>query len=392
VFVHQGNPGTDSGYEIIMEPNVFFSALVQAGIEFYSGVPDSLLKDICAYISDHAGAENHVIAANEGNAFALGIGYHLATGKVPLIYMQNSGLGNIVNPLLSLADPEVYSVPSLLMIGWRGEPGVKDEPQHKKQGRVTLQMLDVMEVPYQIITPGMVVEEVQSVVDSAVREAKANDKPYALVVKKGSFSPYELQNPGNSNYSLLREDAIKIVIDTMKSDDIVVSTTGVASREVFEYREALGLGHERDFLTVGGMGHASQIALGIALQKPDRRVYCFDGDGAALMHLGAMVINASVPCKNLIHIVFNNGAHDSVGGQPTVAHKIDLPAIATAAGYSEVLRVETAGAIKESIQALQKAQGPSLLEIRINSGFRKNLGRPTQTPIENKIGLMEFIR
>ena len=374
------------------DPKLFFDALTQAGIEFYAGVPDSLLKDICAYISDNTNAENHIIAANEGSAFALGIGYHLATNKVPLIYMQNSGLGNIVNPLLSLADPEVYAIPSLLMIGWRGEPGVKDEPQHKKQGRITLEMLQAMEVPFHIITPDMSPSEVQDVINNAVTETKASNRPNALVVKKGSFSPYELQKTSSSNFPLLREDAIKIIIDNMANEDIVVSTTGVASREVFEYREALGQSHERDFLTVGGMGHASQIALGIALHKPGRQVYCFDGDGAALMHMGAMAINASAACPNFTHIIFNNGAHDSVGGQPTVAHQIDISAIAGAVGYADVLQVETEDEIKESILELKNVAGPSLLEIKVNKGFRKDLGRPTKTPIQNKTDLMGFIR
>lgn len=374
------------------DPKLFFDALTQAGIEFYAGVPDSLLKDICAYISDNTNAENHIIAANEGSAFALGIGYHLATNKVPLIYMQNSGLGNIVNPLLSLADPEVYAIPSLLMIGWRGEPGVKDEPQHKKQGRITLEMLQAMEVPFHIITPDMSPSEVQDVINNAVTETKASNRPNALVVKKGCFSPYELQKTSSSNFPLLREDAIKIIIDNMANEDIVVSTTGVASREVFEYREAKGQGHERDFLTVGGMGHASQIALGIALHRPGRQVYCFDGDGAALMHMGAMAINASAACPNFTHIIFNNGAHDSVGGQPTVAHQIDISGIAGAVGYADVLQVETEDEIKESILELKNVAGPSLLEIKVNKGFRKDLGRPTKTPIQNKTDLMGFIR
>jgi phosphonopyruvate decarboxylase len=375
----------------MIEPKQFFDALSEAGIEFYSGVPDSLLKDICAYIADNTNARNHIIAANEGNAFALGIGYHLATNKVPLIYMQNSGLGNIVNPLLSLADPDVYSVPSLLLIGWRGEPGIPDEPQHKKQGRITLEMLQVMEVPYHIITPDMSTGEVQILASNAVIETRKSNRPVALVVKKDSFSPYKLQKTNNSKFPLLREDAIKVIIDNMDSEDIVVSTTGVASREVFEYREALGQTHEKDFLTVGGMGHASQIALGIALQDSDRRVYCFDGDGAMLMHMGALAINASLACQNFIHIIFNNGAHDSVGGQPTVAFQMDIPAIARAVGYTEVLQAKTESDIKESIVKLKQVPGPSMLEISVNKGFRKDLGRPTNTPNENKTDLMRFI-
>ena len=297
----------------------FFKNLLKARVEFFAGVPDSLLKNICSYITDNTSPKNHIIAANEGNALALGIGYHLASGKLPLIYMQNSGLGNIVNPLLSLADPDVYSVPMLLMIGWRGEPNVKDEPQHKKQGRVTLKMLKAMEVPYQVLSVDTSDEQAKEIIKKASKEALKNNTPYAIVVKKSSFSEYKLKKDETANLPLFREDAIKIIVDNLDDKDIVVSTTGVASRELFEYREELKQGHEKDFLTVGGMGHANQIALGIAMQKPNRSVFCLDGDGAVLMHMGSMAINGNIKCDNFKHIVFNNGAHDSVGGNPQLA-------------------------------------------------------------------------
>ena len=298
----------------MIQPKTFLDGLKGSGIDFYAGVPDSLLKNICAYIEDNAPKTEHIIAANEGNALSLGIGYHLATGKVPLIYMQNSGLGNIVNPLMSLADEEVYSVPMLLMIGWRGEPGVKDEPQHKKQGRVTLETLDAMEILYEILTPDMDDEKAVAVINRAKSYVQEKNAPFGLVVKKDCLEAYKLRSAEVTNFPLVREQAIKILVDNLEDDAVVVSTTGVTSRELFEYQEELKQGHEKDFLTVGGMGHASQIALGIALQHPNRPVYCFDGDGAMLMHMGALAINASMPCKNYKHIVFNNGAHDSVGG------------------------------------------------------------------------------
>ncbi len=305
--------------------------------------------------------------------------------------MQNSGLGNIINPLLSLADPYVYSIPAILMIGWCGEPGIRDEPQHKKQGKVTLKLLDAMEVPYKVITSEMTDNEVRRYIEVATSVAKKNNTPYALVIKKGTFSNYKLKKVVPSNFPLRREDAIKIIVNNINGDDIVVSTTGVASRELFEYREALGQSHENDFLTVGGMGHANQIALGIALNKPDREVYCFDGDGAMLMHMGSVAINGSLQCQNLIHVVFNNGAHDSVGGQPTVGYYINIPAIAKAVGYSTVMKAETETDIANSIQKLKATVGLSLLEIKVNKGFRKDLGRPTKTPMENKEDLMRFI-
>lgn len=375
----------------MINPQTFYDKLKGAGISFFTGVPDSLLKNICAYIEDNASKEEHVIAANEGNALSLGIGYHIATGKFPFVYMQNSGLGNIVNPLISLADPEVYSIPMLLMIGWRGEPGVKDEPQHKKQGRITLKMLDVMEVPYEILTPEMNDEALGEIMLKANRHMQEKNAPFALVVKKGSFAGYKLKNSFKANFPLLREDAIKILVDNIEDDAIVVSTTGVASRELFEYREELKQGHDKDFLTVGGMGHANQIALGIAMQEPARAVYCLDGDGAMLMHMGSLAINASMKCKNYRHILLNNGAHDSVGGQPTIAYGIDTLQFARAVGYDWVEKASTAAEISEAILRLQQHKGTGLLDVRVNKGFRSNLGRPSTTPQENKISLMEFI-
>jgi phosphonopyruvate decarboxylase len=376
----------------MISPELFFNACKNEGVNFFSGVPDSLLKNICAYITDNTIDKNHIIAANEGNALSLGIGYHLATNKLPLVYMQNSGLGNIVNPLLSLADTDVYAIPMLLMIGWRGEPNVKDEPQHKKQGRITIDLLESMGIKYQMLSSNTNNAEAEKIVQEAASYAQKNNTPYALVVRKGSFEKYKLKSDAKGDFPLLREQAIKLIVDGLSEKDIVVATTGVTSRELFEYREVLGQGHEKDFLTVGGMGHANQIALGIALQKPDRQVFCFDGDGAMLMHMGSLAINANTRCSNFKHIIFNNGAHDSVGGQPTVAYKIDVEAIANAVGYDKVLQANNESEIKNSLKELQQFNGMVLLEIRVNKGFRSDLGRPTTSPLENKKALMDFVR
>ena len=370
----------------------FFKKLIEFDISFFSGVPDSLLKNICGFISDNVDNKSHIIAANEGNALAIGIGYHLSTGKLPLIYMQNSGLGNVINPLLSLADPDVYSVPMLLMIGWRGQPGVKDEPQHKKQGRVTLKMLDTMEVPYEILSKDTNNKQAEEIIKKASKIALKTNSPYAIVVQKDSFSKYQIKKKRTVNYPLYREDAIKAIVDNLDDKDIVISTTGVTSRELFEYREKLSLGHEKDFLTVGGMGHANQIALGIALQKPNRRVFCLDGDGAALMHMGSMAINGNIECNNFKHIIFNNGAHDSVGGQPTVGFSVDLQGIAKASGYDIVLEAETNEEVINCLKKLKTLNGKVFLEIKIKKGFRDDLGRPKTTPKENKKHLMKFIK
>lgn len=367
----------------------FYQLLNRHGIEFFTGVPDSLLKDILAYFADNTPPERNIVAANEGNAIALAAGYHLATGKAGLVYMQNSGLGNSVNPLTSLADPDVYSLPMLLVVGWRGEPGVKDEPQHVKQGRVTLGLLETLEIPHTILPAD------DAGADAALRVAtdsmRERNAPYALVVRKGTFEPYSLKPRSCPDYEMAREQALKLVVDRLPDDGIVVSTTGKTSRELFEYREERGAGHARDFLTVGSMGHSSQIALGIALAKPDRAVFCLDGDGAVIMHAGALAIVGERSPANFRHIVFNNGAHDSVGGQPTCGFNIDITAIARASGYRSVLRAQTPGQLRDGLDQLLTAEGPSLLEIRVQKGARKDLGRPTTTPIENKRAFMEFV-
>ena len=373
----------------MLNPQEFVECLKRNGVEFFTGVPDSLLKELCSCIAHTSRSGEHIIAANEGGSVALALGYHLATGKIPLIYLQNSGLGNVVNPLLSLVDADVYSVPMLFVIGWRGEPGVHDEPQHKKQGRVMLPMLDAMEIPYSVV--GSDVDHAESIVKDAVAHVRKTNGPFALVIKKGAFAAYAAPPLQQTDFLLSREAAIQQVIDVLDDRDVVVSTTGMPSREVYEYRTKKGAGHQRDFLTVGGMGHASQIALGIALQRPERSVYCLDGDGALLMHLGALALNGTLKPRNFKHIVVNNGAHDSVGGQPTVALDIDILSMARAAGYEGAARAETQSELQSCLLDLKRAKGPSLLEVRVRCGARKDLGRPETTPVENKAAFMKFL-
>lgn len=373
----------------MVKPDFFVNTLKEHGIDFYAGVPDSLLKNICAYITDNLPAEQNIIAANEGGAMGIAAGYHLATGKVPVVYMQNSGEGNIINPLASLTDKEVYNIPVLLVIGWRGRPGVKDEPQHVKQGKVTTGLLNVMGINYAILPK----EEVEAAkqIKVAVDYMKTTNECYALVIEKDTFDAYKLQNVDKNDLTMTREEAIQKVAANIEDSACIVSTTGMISRELFEARTAWNQGHERDFLTVGSMGHASQIALGIALQKPERKVYCFDGDGASLMHMGNMAITASMNCENYIHVVFNNGAHDSVGGQPTVGLKIDLCGVAKAVGYKATYSVDTMEQLEDILSEVKNAKGPVMLQVCVKKGNRKDLGRPTTTPVQNKEALMEFL-
>lgn len=374
----------------MIKPETFYNELIQHGTDFFTGVPDSLLKNFCAYITDNAPEEKHIIAANEGNATGLAAGYHFATGKVPLIYMQNSGLGNVVNPILSLVDPDVYSIPCILVIGWRGEPGVHDEPQHVKQGKVTCALLDAMQIPYVILTNDE--SDLHNQIEKCFAYVRKNNAPYAFVVKKGTFDDYKLKNNIAVAAEMTREDALEKIMLSASSNTAFVSTTGMASRELFELRVKHGQGHEKDFLTVGSMGHASQIALSIALQKKERKVYCIDGDGAALMHLGGMAIIASRNPNNYVHIVLNNNAHDSVGGQPTVGGKINLTGIAESCGYKKVYKAETAQELEAVLKAARENKELTFIEVKVKKGARKDLGRPTTTPIENKNAFMEFLK
>ncbi|MGC4153908.1 MAG: phosphonopyruvate decarboxylase [Propionicimonas sp.] len=364
-----------------VDPLAFHARLGERGIDLFAGVPDSLLQDLCACIEDRSPREKNIITANEGNAVGLACGYHVATGNYAAVYLQNSGLGNTVNPLLSLAHPEVYSVPMLLIIGWRGEPGVKDEPQHVAQGRLTLPTLDTLEVPYQVLDP----ERWEEQIDLAVEQLRSANAPAALIVRKGAFSKYApAQRP--TELPLTREAALEAVLEAIGSEAFVVSTTGKTSREVFEIRERRGEGHSHDFLTVGGMGHAASIAMGMCLGT-DQTVYCIDGDGGFLMHLGSIPVIAQRARENFRYLMINNGAHESVGGQPTVAFEIDTTAILTAAGFEQVEVVRDAAELAVAVQRLA-ATPRSALVVEVAQGSRADLGRPTIAPAANKGDMM----
>lgn len=371
-----------------IHPNDAFIKLQKEDINFFAGVPDSLLKNFCSFMDENLDINNHVISANEGSSIAISIGYHLATGKVPLVYMQNSGLGNAINPLLSLADKKVYSIPILLMIGWRGEPGLKDEPQHIKQGAVTENMLQAMGIETFILDQ----ESSLEVLKNACVSAKKNKQPVAILVKKGTFSEYKPKKNISSKLSMSREDAIKIIAkEAQKFNYSIVSTTGVTSRELFEYRASKNLGHSKDFLTVGGMGHASQIALGVGMHSK-KNVLCIDGDGAFLMHTGSIAEIGLRSLKKFKHIVINNMCHDSVGGQPTRAGEINLNKIASSFGYNVLPSCNSENDLKDTIYEFLKSDECCFMEVIVKPGFRKDLGRPTTSPEENKICFMQSIQ
>lgn len=367
----------------------FLETLKKNSIDFFTGIPDSLLKSFCACLYDYVPSEQHIIASNEGAAVALATGYHLATGRLPLVYLQNSGLGNAVNPILSLADPEVYGIPMLLMIGWRGKPGIKDEPQHVKQGRVQNALLNAMEIPYRIINAQE--KHYEQVISELAALAMEEKKPAAIIVEKDTFIAYAPKLENAQPEQMTREEAIEAILRQVTEPDIVVSTTGMASRELYELRAAKNQGHHSDFLTVGSMGHCSQIALGISLTHQDRHVLCLDGDAAVIMHMGSLSIIGAHAKHNFIHIILNNGAHDSVGGQPTTAPTTDFVAVAQACGYKHAERITSTGRLEEAVKNAKNTEGPVLIEAIIKTGARKNLGRPAKTPIENKTDFMKYL-
>ena len=359
--------------------------------DFYTGVPDSQLKALCNFLMHTCGIDpkHHIIAANEGNCTALAAGYHLATGKVPVVYMQNSGEGNIINPVASLLNDKVYAIPVIFVVGWRGEPGVHDEPQHIYQGEVTVKLLEDMDIRTFVIGKDTTDDEVASAM-AEFRKILATGKDVAFVIRKGALSYDEKVVYANSN-TMKREEIIRHIV-TASGEDPIVSTTGKASRELFEIREANGQSHKYDFLTVGSMGHSSSIALGVALNKPEKRIWCIDGDGAVLMHMGGMaVIGANKP-NNLIHVVINNGAHETVGGMPTVAEKIDLVAIAKACGYPNAVSVDTFEKLDEALQNAKSKNELALIEVKCSIGARDDLGRPTTTALENKQNFMNYLK
>ena len=360
------------------------------GTDFYTGVPDSQLKALCNYLISQYGIDgkHHIIAANEGNCSALAAGYHLATGNVPVVYMQNSGEGNIINPAASLLSSKVYAIPVIFVIGWRGEPGIHDEPQHIFQGEVTIKLLDDMEIASFVVTKDTTEEDLETKMEE-FRTILSQGKDVAFVIKKDALTYNHTVKYKNTNI-MIREEIIRHIVN-ISGEDPIVSTTGKASRELFEIRVANRQSHKYDFLTVGSMGHSSSIALGVAINKPNTKIWCIDGDGAVLMHMGAMaVIGANKP-QNMIHIVINNEAHETVGGMPTVASQIDLVAIAKACGYPYAICVDNYEALDAELRAAKKRNRLSLIEVKCSIGARDTLGRPTTTAIENKQNFMTYL-
>ena len=378
----------------MISPERFLDFLEEQDINFFAGVPDSLLQSFCIALFGRYGSANahHMVAVNEGNAVALGAGYHLATGNTPLVYLQNSGLGNAVNPATGLTDPAVYGIPVVYLVGWRGEPGVHDEPQHVKQGWITCDLLDILDIPYLILDKKTTWEELSATFNGSFKHALHEGKSVALVVRKGAFEAPRNDFPA-VQATMSRESVIAKLSDALGGDDYIVSTTGKISRELFEHRRQSNNPHRgHEFLTVGSMGHASAIALTVSLNHPEKRVWCLDGDGAVLMHMGSLATIGQANPSNLVHVILNNGSHESVGGMPTVAHEIDLCQIARACGYPQVARIETETQLANLLQQISERPMLTFIEIKVSSGSRADLIRPDTTPRDNKRAFMESLQ
>lgn len=367
----------------MISPQWFHKELKERGVRFFTGVPDSLLKPFCNVVQLHE-EDSHIIAANEGAAVGIAAGHFLGSGRPALVYLQNSGLGNLVNPLVSLTSPEVYGIPMLLLIGWRGEPDRPDEPQHLVQGRVTLPMLECLNVPHAVLPSNE--EAISALLNEAFSTMHEEQSPFALVVPKGIFESVDFKPESLSGLS--RESAIAVIAEALPPNASIVATTGKISRELYEYRQTSNTKGQGDFLTVGSMGHASAIALGLARSRPNHPVICLDGDGAMLMHLGTLATVATVKPKNLTHIVLNNGCHESVGGLPSAASTVDLSEVLRAVGYPTVARVSDVDTLKNALSTLSTnpAQG---IEVIVASDSRSDLGRPKRSPREAKRAFMD---
>lgn len=375
----------------MINPRDLLDFLKYQGIDFFTGVPDSLLQAFCSCLLNNTVlGENHFIAPNEGLAVSLASGHFLATGNIPLVYLQNSGIGNIINPVASLTCKEIYGIPILYIIGWRGKPGQKDEPQHYKQGQITQDLLELVGIKSFVIEKNNSMSDLTRLFNDNFQEIIASKRSIALIIEKGTFSDYTVAKLEN-NSKIGREQAVRFILETLSDNDIVVSTTGKISREVYDYREFNNQNHYRDFLTVGSMGHASMIALGIAISKPNQNVYCLDGDGAAIMHMGSLALIGSTKARNYIHIVLNNSAYESVGGQPTIANHLNFREIARSCGYKATFTIKNFEDLDNLINNLRNITGPIFVDLHVSIGSRNDLSRPSISPFENRLNFMNFL-
>ena len=374
----------------MVDQKILFDALQEMSVNFFTGVPDSLLNDFCLYMVKNIPDGQHVMAANEGNAIAIAAGHYMATGKIPVVYMQNSGIGNATNPLLSLTHDCVYGIPMVLVIGWRGDPAINDHAQHKKQGELTPVLMTDMDIPYEILdSDDTVVEKFAW----AVTKAKEISSPVALIAKKAILTEKVKKQDYPESRLMNREETIAAVIDILGSDAIYLGTTGRATRELHEQLKAHGIGGGHEFQNVGSMGHVSSVGLGIALAKPDKKIVVFDGDAAAVMHMGALATNCRYKAGNMIHIVLNNGVNESVGGQPSAGYVVNLTEIADACGYKTPGHaVETKEELQTILKGYKKEEMPLFIDVHVRQGIRSDMPKLNIDHKAQKVALMKILK
>lgn len=355
----------------MVDQKQLFDSLQEMGVDFFTGVPDSLLNNFCLYLTQNIPDGQHVMAANEGNAVAIAAGHYMATGNIPLVYMQNSGIGNATNPLLSLTHDCVYGIPMILVIGWRGDPSISDHVQHRKQGELTPVLMKDMDIPYDIL------DSDDTVIDKfawAVSKAREISSPVALIAQKAILTEKVKKQEYPSSKLMNREDAVSAVVDVLGSDAIYLGTTGRATREVHEQLKEHGVGEGHEFQNVGSMGHVSSVGLGLALAKPGKRIVVFDGDAAVVMHMGALATNCRYKAGNMIHIVLNNGVNESVGGQPSAGYVVNLTEIAAACGYrTPGHAVETKDELQTIIRDFEQGGMPLFIDVHVRQGIRSDM-------------------
>ena len=367
----------------------FSKKLSSLGFDTAIGVPDSTFKGLISYFSSqNGGVFKHLIASNECEDAAVASGYYLAHQRPALVYMQNSGFCKTLNPYTSLLSADVYSIPALLLVGWRGKPGKKDEPQHKMMGRIMLGLFNAMELEYTVLEESTWEDQLEKARDYM----GSKNRPYVIAIPKGLFDYFEIPQQDKNKAVLTREEALNIIVDNTSDDAVFISTTGKTSRELFETREQRKDYHGKDFYTVGSMGCASSIAFGVGLADSRKKIYILDGDGAALMQLGTMATIGHYKNSRIKHILLDNNAHESTGSQPTVSDSVNFPQIASACGYEYVESVENEEQLKKVLQQLENNGKLSLLVVKVKKGSRPDLGRPTTTPKENRDAFIRNFR
>ena len=355
----------------MIEVKSLINLLKKNNSNFYTGVPDSVLKEL-SFALRNKGTKNHIIATNEGSAVSLGIGNYLSTKKVPCIYMQNSGLSNALNPLISIAHEKVYSIPLILIIGWRGSPKIKDEPQHNVKGQITESLLKLLNINYTIIRT---IADLKKF-DKQIKSAKKKNSIVACLIEQGTLEKTKQINKKKDFYKLDKELFLKTLLESLEKNTKIISSTGYNSRELMFLRNKYKIQNSRDFYMVGGMGHSSSVALGYSLSTKKKTI-CVDGDGSLLMHLGSIKTVGTFAKNNFKYILLNNNSHDSVGGQNTYADDINFKNLSKSLGFKKFYLIKNDRNLKKNIQKFLKDKNLCFLEVKVSNSKIKNLPRPT---------------